>query len=101
MSEPKVFKPTKIVRKARPVYDNTPAMEQFANEAFYLILAATVQARDIQTARLKLGRDDPTRVHEHQPAVAALIDIAEGRVGQELLQRVRDSRGTNLNMGIN
>ena len=101
MSEPKVFKPRKIVRKARPVYDNTPAMEQFGNEAFYLILAATVQARDIQTARLKLGRDDPTVVHEHQPTVAALMDIARGQVGPELLLRVRDSRGTNLNKGIN
>lgn len=101
MSEPKVFKPTKIVRKNRPVYDNTGAMEQFGNQAFYLILAATVQARDIQTARLKQGRDDPTRVHEHQPTVAALKDIAEGKVGQELLQRVRCSQGTNVNQGIN
>lgn len=101
MTETKVFKPKKIVRKARPVYDNTPAMEQFGNEAFYLILAATVAARDIQAARLRLGRDDPTQVHEHQPTVAALIEIAEGRVGVELLDRVRDSRGTNLNLGIN
>ena len=101
MTEPKVFKPKKIVRKNRQVYDNTSAMEQFGNEAFYLILAATVQARDIQTARLRQGRDDPTLVHEHQPVVAALKDIAEGRVGPELLQRVRNSQGTNLNQGIN
>lgn len=93
MSEPKVFKPKKIVRKARPVYDNTPAMEQFGNEAFYLILAATVQAREIQSQRLIQGRTDPTVVHENQPVVAALMDIASGVVGQELLLKVGKSRG--------
>jgi DNA-directed RNA polymerase subunit K/omega len=86
------FKPKKIVRKNTPVYDNTPAMEQFGNEAFFLILAGVVRAREIQSSRIIAGRNDPTVVHDHQPVVAALIDIAEGRCGQELLLKVAKSR---------
>jgi len=92
MSEAKVFKPKKIIRKVRPVYDNTPAIERFDNESFYLILAATVRAREIQSSRLIAGRNDPTIVHENQPVVAALMDIAAGVVGQELLMKVGKSR---------
>jgi len=92
MSEVKVYKPKKIVRKVQQVYDNTPAMERFANESFYLILGASVRAREIQTARLISGRNDPTQVHAHQPTVAALMDIAEGVCGQELLNKLTYSR---------
>ena len=65
------------------------ALENFGGNRFYLILGAAQRAREIASQRIIADRNGDRTRYPHRPAVTALKDIAEGRVGQELLNKVK------------
>ena len=65
------------------------ALEVFNGNRFYLILAAAQRAKEISSQRIFAERNGDRTKFEHRPTVAALKDIAEGRIGQEYLNKVR------------
>jgi len=65
------------------------ALEAIGGNRFYLILAAAQRAREISSQRIFAERNGDHTKYPHRPAVSALKDIAEGRIGPEYLKKIR------------
>ena len=68
-------------------YNIDTALEVFNNNQFQLILGGAVRAREIANARNRELRDEPNKRYDTGPVVQAIIEIAEGTLGVELLTK--------------
>lgn len=71
------------------VYNIDNALAVFDNNQFQLILAASVRAREIATARTIAERAGSTVKHANRHSVQALTEFAEGKIGKEYLNKIR------------
>ena len=69
--------------------DIDQALENFGGNRFELILGAAQRAREIASKRMFSERNGDKTKYEHRAIVSALIDVAEGKVGREYLDKLR------------
>lgn len=69
--------------------DIDQALENFGGNRFELILGAAQRAREIASKRMFSERNGDKTKYLHRPIVSALIDVAEGKVGREYLDKLR------------
>lgn len=67
-------------------------LERFDGSRFNLIIAAAARAREIASARVIAERSGIRQTFENKPNVTALMEIAEGKIGQEYLSKVAKAR---------
>ena len=66
-------------------YSSEKAVEQVGNR-FDLVLIASVRARELKRGYL------PLIISDNKPAVTALNEIEQGKIGREYLQKVKKQR---------
>jgi DNA-directed RNA polymerase subunit omega len=66
-------------------YSSEKAVEQVGNR-FDLVLIASVRARELKRGHL------PLIISDNKPAVTALNEIEQGKIGREYLKKVQKSR---------
>lgn len=77
------------IKSSVEIYNIDDALAVFDNNQFQFILAASVRAREIATARTIAERAGSKVKYNNRASVSAIIEIAEGKVGQEYLKKVR------------
>lgn len=71
------------------IYNIDDALAVFDNNQFNLILAAAVRAREIATARTIAERAGSKVKYPTRHSVQALVEIADGTIGTEYLNKIR------------
>lgn len=64
-------------------------VDAFDGNRFHLILAASTRAREIAAQRTQNERNGSTLIHDSKPAVEALCEIADGKIGKEYLNKLK------------
>lgn len=77
------------VKSSVEIYNIDDALAVFDNNQFHFILAASVRAREIATARTIAERAGSRVKYQNRPNVSAIIEIAEGKIGKEYLNKIR------------
>lgn len=76
------------VKSVREPLDPAASAVPFGHNRHFLVLAASIRAREIAAERRKNDPDD-LKVYDHTPAGQALVDFATGVCGAEYLDRLR------------
>lgn len=66
-------------------YSSEKAVEQVGNR-FDLVLIASARARELKRGHL------PLIISDNKPAVTALNEIEQGKIGREYLQKIKKPR---------
>ena len=64
-------------------------LDAFDGSRFRLILAAAARAREIANKNTIADKDSKSSKHVHKPTVDALLEIADGKIGKEYLNKIR------------
>lgn len=70
-------------------YNIDACLENMGGNRFHLILASSVRAREIASQRTFQERNGVKMPYENKPTVEALVEIADGKIGKEYLNKVR------------
>lgn len=76
-------------RNSVEVVNIDQALENVGGNRFHMILIAAQAAREIASKRVFAERNGDRTKYYHRPVVQALIEVAEGRAGRELLDKLR------------
>jgi DNA-directed RNA polymerase subunit K/omega len=71
------------------VYNIDDALAVFDHNQFQFILAASVRAREIATARTIAERAGSQVKYPNRASVSAITEFAEGKIGKEYLNKIR------------
>jgi hypothetical protein len=71
------------------VYNIDDALAVFDHNQFQFILAASVRAREIATARTIAERAGSRVKYDNRASVSAITEFAEGKIGKEYLNKIR------------
>jgi DNA-directed RNA polymerase omega subunit len=69
--------------------DIDSCLRAFDGNRFKLILGAATRAREIAGTRIMAEKNNVKQKHPNKPIVTAMIEIADGKIGKEYLQKVR------------
>lgn len=64
-------------------------VDAFGGNRFHLILAAAARAREIASQRVFQERNGIRIPHKNKPTVESLVEIADGKIGKEYLNKIR------------
>jgi len=64
-------------------------LDAFGGNRFHMILGAAARAREIASQRVFQERNGVKVLYENKANVTALIEIAEGKIGAEYLNKIR------------